>query len=185
VIFSREMALHEIVLPETKPETEWVRGRALQKVSPTYDHAALQTLIGAALRDWADKGGYGRVGSEWRFRVAPPGAIVRPLVPDIAFLSYADLPAETPREDVQVPLGAPTVAVEILSPDDRQADLDDKIATYLAAGTSAVLVVDPHNETVTVHDGTTLVRHAAETLTHDALPGFALDLAALFARAKR
>jgi hypothetical protein len=28
------MELDEIVLPETKPETEWVRGRALQKLSP-------------------------------------------------------------------------------------------------------------------------------------------------------
>jgi hypothetical protein len=28
------MGIHEIVLPETKPETEWVLGRALQKVSP-------------------------------------------------------------------------------------------------------------------------------------------------------
>jgi hypothetical protein len=35
------MSLHEIVLPETKPETEWVRGRALQKVSPTLRHDAL------------------------------------------------------------------------------------------------------------------------------------------------
>ena len=31
VIGLRAMSLHEIVLPETKPETEWVRGRALQK----------------------------------------------------------------------------------------------------------------------------------------------------------
>jgi hypothetical protein len=28
----RDMSLHEIVLPETKPETEWVRGRPLAKV---------------------------------------------------------------------------------------------------------------------------------------------------------
>jgi Uma2 family endonuclease len=179
------MARYEIVLPETKPETEWVRGRALQKVSPTYDHAALQLLLGMSLREWADNGAHGRVGSEWRFRVAPPNAVVRPLVPDVAFLSYPELPADAPREAVQVPLGAPTVAVEILSPDDSEADVADKIATYLAAGTSAVLVVDPSDQTITVHDGTTRVWRANETLTHDALPGFALDVAALFARAKR
>jgi Uma2 family endonuclease len=179
------MALHEIVLPETKPETEWVRGRALQKVSPTYDHAALQTLIGMALRQWADEQARGRVGTEWRFRVAPPNAVVRPLVPDVAFLSYADLPADAPREAVQVPLGAPTIAVEILSPDDRNDDLEDKIAVYLAAGTSAVLIVDPTTQTITVHDSATRVWRESETLTHPALPGFALDVAALFARARR
>lgn len=180
------MSVDEIVLPETKPETEWVRGRALQKVSPTYDHARLQLLLGAALGSWADGGGHGRVGPEWRFRVAPPGEVVRPLVPDVAFLSYADLPAETPREQVQVPLGAPTVAVEILLPDDRTPDVAHKIATYRAAGTKAVLIVDPHAETIAVHDaGGVRVLRAGAALAHPALPGFALDVGELFARARR
>ena len=79
-----------------------------------------------------------------------------------------------------------TVAVEILSPDDRSGYVDHKIATYCAAGTSAVIVVDPHRETIAVHDdaGVRTLR-AGDTLTHAALPGFALDVGALFARAKR
>jgi Uma2 family endonuclease len=179
------MSLHEIVLPETKPETEWVRGRALQKVSPTYDHGALQGQLYMALWMWADAGRHGRVGTEWRFRIAPPGAMVRPLVPDVAFLSYAALP-KTAREDAQVPLGAPTVAVEVLSRGDRRADVDDKIATYLAAGTAAVIVVDPRKVMVTVHDRAgTRVLHRSDTLTHGALPGFSLNVGALFARALR
>lgn len=187
VIDLREiMSLHEIVLPETKPETEWVRGRALQKVSPTYDHSRLQALLAIAFTPWAEDGSHGRVGTEWRFRVAPPGAVVRPLVPDVGYLSYDALPADAPRDVVQVPLGAPTVAVEILSPDDRRADVEHKIATYLAAGTAAVIVVDPHRETFAVHDrdGVRVLR-AGDTLTHPALPGFSLDVEALFARAKR
>jgi Uma2 family endonuclease len=179
------MSIHEIVLPETKPETEWVRGRALQKVSPTYDHGALQGQLYMALWMWADAGRHGRVGTEWRFRIAPPGAMVRPLVPDVAFLSYAALP-KTAREDAQVPLGAPTVAVEVLSRGDRRADVDDKIATYLAAGTAAVIVVDPRKATVVVHDRVgTRVLHRSDTLTHGALPGFSLNVGALFARAMR
>jgi Uma2 family endonuclease len=180
------MSIHEIVLPETKPETEWVRGRARQKVSPTYDHSALQGLLFMALRTWADGGAHGRVGTEWRFRVAPPGAVVRPLVPDVAYLAYADLPADAARELVQVPLGAPTVAVEVLSPDDRRPDVEDKIMTYLAAGTSAVIIVDPHRETIAVHDGDGVrTLSAGDRLHHPVLPGFALDVSALFARAKR
>jgi Uma2 family endonuclease len=179
------MSLHEIVLPETKPETEWVRGRALRKVSPTYDHSALQAELVIALRLWADAGGHGRVGTEWRFRVAPPGAIVRPLVPDVAFLSYSALPREA-RADAQVPLGAPTVAVEVNSPRDRRADVEHKIATYLAAGTAAVMVVDPSRGTVAVHDHDgTRVLQRGDMLTHPALPDFALDIAALFERATR
>jgi Uma2 family endonuclease len=179
------MSLHEIVLPETKPETEWVRGRALQKVSPAYNHGRVQMLFGMALTAWSDAGDHGRVASEWRFRVAPPGQVVRPLVPDVGYLSYEDLPAETPRELVEVPLAAPTVAVEVLSPDDRRPDVEDKIATYLAAGTRAVVVVDPKAETITVHDGATHTLRAGDVLTHPSLPGFSLDLDGLFARARR
>ena len=180
------MSIHEIVLPETKPETEWISGRARQKVSPTYGHGALQSLLVMALRTWADSGSHGRVATEWRFRVAPPGAVVRPLVPDVAYLSYADMAADAPSDLVEVPLGAPTVAVEVLSRDDRRADVDHKIATYLAAGTAAVIVADPKRATIEVHDrdGVRIVRDG-DTLTHHALPGFTLDVAALFARAKR
>ncbi len=179
------MSIHEIVLPETKPETEWVRGRALQKVSPTYDHGTLQMLLGIALRSWAVTGSHGRVASEWRFRIAPPGAVVRPLVPDVAFLAYERLSADAARDDVQVPLGAPTVAIEILSPYDRRADVQDKISTYLAAGTSAVIIVDPPRETITVHDGCgARVLAAGDSLVHPTLPGFSLDVAQLFAEAK-
>ena len=180
------MSIHEIVLPETTPETEWIQGRARQKVSPTYDHGALQGQLYMALWLWAEAGAHGRVASEWRFRVAPPGAVVRPLVPDAAYLSFAELPSDAARELVQVPLGAPTVAVEIRSPDDRRAYVEHKVATYLASGTSAVFIVDPHRETIEVHgrDGMRTVR-GGESLTHPALPGFALDVAMLFARAKR
>lgn len=180
------MSIHEIVLPETKPETEWVRGRALQKVSPKFSHGSLQGLLFMALRNWADAGGHGRVATEWRFRIAPPGKIVRPLVPDVGYLSYAALPADAPGDLVEVPLGAPTVAVEVLSRGDERADVADKIATYIEAGTAAVIAVDPQQETIAVHDrGGVRVLRARDTLMHPALPGFALDVAELFARAKR
>jgi Uma2 family endonuclease len=179
------MSIHEIVLPETTPETEWVRGRALQKVSPTYDHSALQAELAVALRIWARDGAHGRVGTEWRFRVAPHGAVVRPLVPDVAFLSYDALAVDAKRDFVQVPLGAPTVAFEIRSPRDRRADVADKIATYLAAGTAAVVIVDPRSETMTIHDadGARALR-AGDVLVHRALPGCALDVGTVFAHAK-
>lgn len=179
------MSLHEIVLPETKPETEWVRGRALQKVSPTYSHSRLQQLIGNAITAWAEEGRHGRVGPEWRFRVTPPGKVTRPLVPDVGYLSYEALSADAPAEMVEVPLAAPTVAVEILSPGDRRRDVEDKIRTYLSAGTSAVIVVDPVRTALNVHDGFGVHDYdASATLTHAALPGFRLNVGALFARAR-
>ena len=43
------MSIHEIVLPDTKPETEWILGRAVQKVSKFRTQARLQATFGAAL----------------------------------------------------------------------------------------------------------------------------------------
>ena len=172
----------EIVLRETWPETEWVRGRMLQKVSPTFRHARLQALMWSAIDSWAT--GRGRVATEWRFRVAPPGEIVRPLVPDVAYLSYERLPREADSA-AQVPLGAPSVAVEVLSPDDRRPDVADKIATYLRAGTDAVIVVDPKTETLVVHALGRVARFSLTDVFRDeSLPGFELDIAAYFAGAR-
>jgi Uma2 family endonuclease len=104
------------------------------------------------------------------------------LVPDVAFLAYDTLAADAPDEQVEVPLGAPTVAIEILSPDDRPADVADKTATYLAAGSAAVLVVDPREQIVVVHDATgTRTYERGDVLALEALPGLAVDLEALFA----
>jgi Uma2 family endonuclease len=116
---------------------------------------------------------------------APAGKIVRPLVPDVGYLAYAALSSDAPRDEVEVPLGPPTVAVEILSPDDRGPDVDDKIHVYLAAGT-ALVVVDPKTTRIELHDPSAIrVLVPADVLAHDALPGFTLDVGALFERARR
>ena len=172
------MPYHEIVLPETKPETEWVRGRPLQKVSPQRTHSWLQGALTIQLTNWAM--GRGRVGPEWRFRVAPPGEIRRPLVPDVAYVSSERLRALSDA-DLEVPPIAPDVAVEILSPDDRRIDVDDKIAAYLKAGSSLVVVVDPTRRVVELHDPSHVVRLTEEdAIEHAALPGFSYSVRALF-----
>src|SRR5271165_50987 len=70
------------------PRPNGSMGRPLQKMSPRERHSRAQTNFVAALGTWADETGSGRVGTEWDFRIAPPGEPRRPLVPDIAYLSY-------------------------------------------------------------------------------------------------
>jgi Uma2 family endonuclease len=173
------MPYHEIVLPETKPETEWVRGRPLQKVNPQRTHSWLQGALTIELTRWAT--GRGEVGPEWRFRVAPPGEIRRPLVPDVAYVSNERL-RNLSDADLEVPPLAPDVAVEILSPDDRRIDVDDKISAYLRAGSSLVIVVDPQPRIVELHDPSTFVAlNENDAIEHAALPGFSYSVRALFA----
>jgi Uma2 family endonuclease len=177
------MAPPEIVLPETNPETEWVRGRALQKVSPQRTHSLLQGVLTTELRRWA--AGRGDAGPEWRFRVMPPGEIRRPLVPDVAYVSSERLRPLSDRE-LEVPPLAPDVAVEILSPGDQRADVDDKIDVYLRAGSSLAIVVDPRRRIVELHDRAN-VKHLDETqpIEHWALPGFSYPVRELFEALRR
>jgi Uma2 family endonuclease len=76
---------------------------------------------------------------------------LRALVPDVAFLSYERLAYED-EEAAQIPYMAPDVAVEVLSPHDRRADVDDKIRVYLASGAHLVLMIDPIAQTFTADD---------------------------------
>jgi Uma2 family endonuclease len=145
--------MREIVLPDTKPASEWVNGRVLQKMSPQRKHALAQAVFASELLAWAREHGRGRVGSEWEFRLQPPGEVRRPLVPDVAYISYERLAYGATDDIADMPRIAPDVVVEVLSPGDREKDLQEKIRVYLTCGTAAVFEVNTHDRTVTVHDG--------------------------------
>jgi Uma2 family endonuclease len=172
--------MREIVLPETKPALEWVNGRVLQKVSPQRMHALAQAEFVSALNAWARHTGLGRFGTEWEFRLQPPGEVRRPLVPDVAYLSYARVP-RADRAAADIPRVAPDAVVEVLSPGDRKKDVEDKIRVYLMCGTSVVFLVDTKRQTVTVRDayGARVIGRDA-MVTHASLPGFAMSVNDLF-----
>jgi len=177
------MALEEIVLPETEPESEWVRGRALQKVSPQRDHGRVQMRFASALDAWSH--GRGEVATEWRFRIAIPGEPRRPVVPDVAFVANERLRGYTVAE-LQAPPFAPNVAVEIVSPGDDPRDVASKIDAYLRGGSDLVLVLDPSARTLTSHDAAaTRTFRGDERFEHPALPEFTLALAPFFEAALR
>jgi Uma2 family endonuclease len=166
--------------PETKPATEFIGGRLIQKMSPRGLHAQVQVALASLLRAWAMEFGTGRVGTEWDFDSTSPDESVNRLVPDVAYLSYE----RVRRDDVaaaDIPRVAPNVAIEILSPGQAMAHLAEKVRLYLAAGCELVIVVDPRAEYAVLHD-TVAVRRIErnDTLQHPALSGFAVPLAAAF-----
>lgn len=80
--------------------------------------------------------------------------------------------------------GAPDLAVEVLSPDDRPSEVREKVAEWLGAGALAVWVMDPKGRTVTVHEpGRRTVRLAATEVLRggNALPGFEIAVGEIFA----
>ena len=83
--------------------------------------------------------------------------------------------------------GAPDVVVEILSDSTRRHDLARKLPNYLRAGVREVVIVDLDARTVAVYDQDSAAPSrtfaAADTLTLNAMPGVAIPLAPIFARA--
>ena len=154
-------------------------------MSPTRRHGVLQRAFAAALTAWA--GTQGDVVTEWRFRASPPGEDIHPLVPDVAYMSYARLRPLSVKER-ETPAVAPEIVVEVLSPDDRQKDVDEKRRVYFAWGVTLELIADPDGRYVDVHDSTgryERVDASVETYSAAAIPDLVLPLRAMFAELDR
>lgn len=81
------------------------------------------------------------------FELAADPDLVR--APDAAFIRAERVEAVGETEGFWP--GAPDLAAEVLSPGETSAEVEEKIADWLDAGTRLVLVVDPENQTVTLH----------------------------------
>jgi Uma2 family endonuclease len=80
--------------------------------------------------------------------------------------------------------GAPDLAVEVVSPDDRWSELNAKAKAWLDAGSRAVWVVDPENRTVTEYRSGTAVQMLREQDMlegGDVIPGFRIHVGDIFA----
>lgn len=79
--------------------------------------------------------------------------------------------------------GAPTLAVEILSPSDTIEDISDKIDALLQAGVLLVWIIDPFHRTVIVHSpgAEPVLFNSQQDLSGDPhLPGFRVPVRMLF-----
>jgi Uma2 family endonuclease len=103
--------------------------------------------------------------------------------PDVAFVSQERARLH-PTERGFFP-GPPDLAIEVVSPTDEPAELEQKIVDYLEAGTALVWVVYPGKRLVHVFRSLSdsVIAQEGDTLTGDpVLPGFVL---AFFSRRSR
>jgi Uma2 family endonuclease len=100
--------------------------------------------------------------------------------PDISFLKMERVRATKPNDYF---LGAPELAVEVVSPSETAESLNRKIELLLAGGSLAVWVIYPANREVRVFlpDGTSFRRGINDVLTApELLPGWELPVSRLF-----
>ncbi len=117
--------------------------------------------------------------AEPSFRLSRDPDTVR--VPDIAFIRAERLRGWDDREACWP--GAPDLAIEVLSPSDAPAEVDEKVRAWLDAGAAMVWVVNPLRRTVSVHRSSAPVTTLAandELDGQDIIPGFRCHVSELF-----
>jgi Uma2 family endonuclease len=100
---------------------------------------------------------------------------------DVTYISAEVLARQTC--DSTMVEGVPTLVVEILSPHDTMDDINEKIDVYLAAKVPLVWIIDPHRQTVTVHQPgkPSALFNVGDELTGDPhLPGLRVPVARIF-----
>lgn len=109
--------------------------------------------------------------------------IVSARVPDVSFIHRDMMPKELDRR-LFFPI-PPTLAVEVVSPDDDPEEIVRRVQDYLDAGTKHVLVMYPNAKQVYHYrPGSDTIRVYAKPEESpeldDILPGFRVSLAAIF-----
>jgi Uma2 family endonuclease len=160
-----------LALPETEPGSELVDGEVMQKPMPTLAHTIIQHLLSLVIGLYLRSNPIAIAGPELRCILGPPGQ-EEPRLPDFVVIAIARLAGAHGGDPFR---GAPDLAVEILSPDDRMIRVMEKVQFYLENGVRLVWVINPEARTVMVLSNMTESRilNEDETLDGgDVLPGF-------------
>jgi Uma2 family endonuclease len=154
---------------------ELIEGELVEVGSATLEHQFIvQRLLVALVLYFREHGrGFAAVDVEFALSAASR------LRPDVLIV-LGERATTIDRSKVPV-LGAPDIAVEVISPSERTPDSMSKVEAYLRNGTREVWQVFPKLRQVVIFTGRESRRlTATETLTTGLLPDFALPVSSLF-----
>ena len=158
---------------------ELIRGELTKTVPAGFAHSAYAINIAIRLGTYTERHELGRVvGADSTFLLATDPDHAR--MPDVGFVRrerVSSLAAMTGAFH-----GAPDLAVEVISPNDRLTQVADKAQDWLEHGTSMVVVVNPRNRTVQVHtiEGITSLTQADTLDGGEVVPGWSMPVADIF-----
>jgi Uma2 family endonuclease len=169
-------------LPDDGQRHELVRGE-LRTMAPTNSlHARATSRFDRSLGNYVEAHDLGEVlAGDPGFLLTVNPDTVR--APDIAFIQRERWDAVTQERGFWV--GAPDLAVEIISPNDLYTEVEEKVADFLEHGTPLVLVVNPRRQTIAAHrPGQPVHKYAGNEVVQaeDIIPGWSLALPDLFRR---
>jgi Uma2 family endonuclease len=159
---------------------ELVRGELRMMTPAGAEHGAIALRIGGRLLAHVESQKLGKAfGAETGFLIARDPDTVR--APDVAFVRAERIGRSLPQGFFE---GPPDLAVEVISPGDRESEVGLKIQDWLNAGCRIVWRVDPRALCVTVHRGREkpVILRGGDTLSgDDVVRGFTLPVAEIFA----
>ena len=121
----------------------------LYRMPPTgFDHGRYESLFSAFLTIHVSTNQLGQVAS------GDPGFIIARnpdtvIAPDVAYISNERLKSAISTDRFLTI--APDLVAEIVSPNDRPREVQEKVERWLQFGVRAVVVIDPKSQTVTVN----------------------------------
>jgi Uma2 family endonuclease len=177
---ARLMTAEELLdMPDDGFRYELVRGELKKMSPPGEEHGILVARVTASLYHHVDGQGLVYAG-EPSFKLGSTPDTVR--APDVAFISQERLDRLPPGTGYRPE--APDLAVEIISPSDGYAEVEDKVAGWLDASTRMVLVLNPRSRTAKIYRSLKEMRFLGEGDIidgEDVVPGWRLPVNALFA----
>ena len=168
-------------LPDDGNHYELVKGELRMMTPAGFEHGRVAGRISVLVGQYVLQNDLGVVlVAETGFTLARSPDTVR--APDVAFVSKDRIPPADQKHKF-AELG-PDLVVEVVSPNDRASEIEEKVRDYLDAGVRLIWVVYPATQTITEHRPSTPARDlvvAEELQGYDILPGFGCQVAEFFA----
>lgn len=144
---SQTLTLDEFLkLSETKPASEFIEGKIIQKPMPQGKHSTIQSDLGAAINLSLKSQHIARAYSELRCTFGG-----RSIVPDLSVFAWERIPRDENGIVSNSFTLPPDWTIEILSPDQNHTKVIRNLLHCLAHGTQIGWLIDPEEELVFVY----------------------------------
>ena len=170
-----------LAMPDDGKRYELIRGALIEMPPTSHEHGRVAARVGRRIGNFVEEHDLGHdIAAETGVNIERDPDTMR--APDYGFISY-DRMAEPPPSRGFADV-IPDLVVEVVSPDDRQPEIDAKTQMWLDAGVRLALVVYPEPQKVYAHhsDGLVVRYGIGDTVVGDpVLPGFTCPVADIFA----
>lgn len=144
---SKSITLQEfLALPETKPASEYIEGKIIQKPMPQGEHSTIQGELIIALNGALKPEKIARAFPELRCTFGG-----RSIVLDVSIFTWDRIPRQDNGRIANAFKIAPNWAIEILSPNQSYSRVTKNILHCLDNGTELGWLIDPQEQSVLVY----------------------------------